>query len=63
MKKALVAVFIILVELSGFAYAEQPSDALQNLIYQGTNILNDPIYKDTGQKGVQRQKLSEILSK
>jgi len=62
MKKALVAVFIILAELSGFAYAEQPSDALQNLIDQGTNILTDPIYKDTVQKEVQRQKLSEILN-
>ena len=62
MKKALVVVFIILAELSGFAYAEQPSYALQNLIDQGTNILNDPIYKDTVQKEVQRQKLSEILN-
>jgi phospholipid transport system substrate-binding protein len=61
MKKALVAVFIIIAELSTFAYAEQPVDALQELIDQGTSILKDPIYKDTGQKEIQRQKLSEIV--
>ncbi|MEA1946910.1 MAG: ABC transporter substrate-binding protein [Thermodesulfobacteriota bacterium] len=62
MKKALVAVVIILAELSTFAYAEQPIDALQELIDQGTNILKNPIYKNIGQKGVQRQKLSEIVN-
>ena len=34
MKKALVAVVIILAELSTFAYAEQPVDVLQKLIDQ-----------------------------
>jgi len=48
MKKALVAVVIILAELSTFAYAEQPVDVLQKLIDQGTNILKGPIYKNTG---------------
>jgi phospholipid transport system substrate-binding protein len=62
MKKALVAVVIIIAELSTFAYAEQPVDALQKLIDQGTNILKDPIYKNTGQKEVQRQKLSKIVN-
>jgi phospholipid transport system substrate-binding protein len=62
MKKALVAVVIILAELSTFAYAEQPVDVLQKLIDQGTNILKDPIYKNTGQKEVQRQKLSKIAN-
>ena len=62
MKKALVAVVIILAELSTFAYAEQPIDALQELIDQGTNILKDQIYKDTDQKEVQLQKLSEIVN-
>jgi ABC-type transporter MlaC component len=61
MKKALVAVVMILVELSTFVYAEQPLDTLQKLIDQGTTILNDPIYKDSGQKDSQRQQLSEIL--
>ena len=61
MKKALVAVFIIIAELSTFAYAEQPVDALQELIDQGTSILKDPIYKDTGQKEIQLQKLSETV--
>jgi len=62
MKKTLVAVVIIIAELSTFAYAKQPVDVLQELIDQGTNILKDPIYKDTEQKEVQRQKLSEILN-
>ena len=62
MKKALVAVIMILVELSTFAYAEQPLDTLQKLIDQGITILNDPIYKDTAQKDNQRQQLSEILN-
>ena len=62
MKKALVAVVIILAGLSTFAYAKQPIDALQELIDQGTNILKDPIYKDTDQKEIQRQKLSEIAN-
>ncbi|MFO7972510.1 MAG: ABC transporter substrate-binding protein [Desulfobacterales bacterium] len=62
MKKALVAVVMILVELSSFAYAEQPLDTLQKLIDQGITILNDPIYKDTAQKDNQRQQLSEILN-
>ena len=62
MKKALVAVVMILVELSTFAYAEQPLDTLQKLIDQGITILNDPIYKDTDQKDNQRQQLSEILN-
>jgi phospholipid transport system substrate-binding protein len=62
MKKALVAVVMILVELSTFAYAEQPLDTLQKLIDQGITILNDPIYKDTAQKDNQRQQLSEILN-
>lgn len=62
MKKVLVTVLIILAEFFGFAYAEQPSDVFQNLIDQGMNILNDPIYKDTLQKDVQRQKLSDILN-
>jgi phospholipid transport system substrate-binding protein len=61
MKKALVAVAMILVELSTFAYAEQPLDTLQKLIDQGITILNDPIYKDTAQKDSQRQQLSAIL--
>ena len=62
MKKALVAVVIILVELSSFAYAEQPLDTLQKLINQGITVLNDPIYKDKAQKHTQRQQLSEILN-
>ena len=62
MKKVLVAVVMILVELSSFAYAEQPIDTLQKLIDQGITILNDPIYKDTAQKDTQRQQLSEILN-
>ena len=62
MKKALVAVVMILVELSTFAYAEQPLDTLQKLIDQGITILTDPIYKDTAQKDKQRQQLSEILN-
>lgn len=62
MKKVLVAVVMILVELSTFAYAEQPLDTLQKLIDQGITILNDPIYKDTAQKDKQRQQLSEILN-
>jgi phospholipid transport system substrate-binding protein len=62
MKKALVAVFIILAELSAFAYAKQPIDVLQELIDQGTNILKDPLYKNAGQKRIQRQKLSEIVN-
>jgi phospholipid transport system substrate-binding protein len=62
MKKALVAVVMILVELSTFAYAEQPLDVLQKLIDQGITVLNDPIYKDTAQKDNQRQQLSEILN-
>ena len=62
MKKALVAVVMILAELSTFAYAEQPLDILQRLIDQGITILNDPIYKDTAQKDNQRQQLSEILN-
>jgi len=62
MKKALVTLLIILAGFSGVAYAEQPSDKLQNLLDQGMNILNDPTYKDTLQKDVQRQKLSDILN-
>jgi phospholipid transport system substrate-binding protein len=62
MKKALVAVAIIFVELSTFAYADQPLDTLQKLIDQGITILTDPIYKDTAQKDKQRQQLSEILN-
>jgi len=62
MKKVLVAVVMILVELSSFAYAEQPIDTLQKLIDQGITILNDPIFKDTAQKDTQRQQLSEILN-
>ena len=62
MKKALVAVVMILAELSTFAYAEQPLDILQRLIDQGITILNNPIYKDTAQKDNQRQKLSEVLN-
>lgn len=62
MKKALVAVFIILAELSAFAYAKQPIDVLQELIDHGTNILKDPLYKKAGQKRIQRQKLSEIVN-
>jgi phospholipid transport system substrate-binding protein len=62
MKKALVAVVMILVELSSSAYAEQPLDTLQKLIHQGIAVLNDPIYKDTAQKDTQRQQLSEILN-
>ena len=61
-KKTLLAVAIILAELSTFAYAEQPVDVLQELIDQGTRILKDPIYRDTEQKEVQRQKLSEIVN-
>jgi phospholipid transport system substrate-binding protein len=62
MKKVLVAVVMILAELSTFAYAEQPLDTLQKLIDQGITVLNDPMYKDTAQKDTQRQKLSEILN-
>jgi phospholipid transport system substrate-binding protein len=62
MKKTLVAVVMILIELSTFAYAEQPLDTLQKLIDQGITILTDPIYKDTAQKDKQRQQLSEILN-
>ena len=62
MKRALVAVFIILAELSAFAYAKQPKDVLQELIDQGINILKDPLYKNAGQKRIQRQKLSEIVN-
>ena len=62
MKKALIAVVMILAELSTFAYAEQPLDILQRLIDQGITILNNPIYKDTAQKDNQRQKLSEVLN-
>ena len=61
-KKALVAIIIIIIELSTFAYAEQPLDTLQRLLDQGITVLNDPIYKDTAQKENQRQKLSEILN-
>ena len=61
-KKTLVAVAMILIEFSTFAYAEQPIDTLQNLIDQGITILTDPIYKDTAQKDKQRQQLSEILN-
>jgi phospholipid transport system substrate-binding protein len=62
LKKALVAVVIILAALSTFAYAEQPIAVLQELIDQGTHILKDPVYKDTSQKELQRQKLSEIVN-
>jgi phospholipid transport system substrate-binding protein len=62
MKKALIVVAIILAELSAFAYAEQPLEALQKSIDQGIRILNDPIYKNYDQKDIQRQKLSEILN-
>lgn len=62
MKKALVAVAMILVELSTFAYAEQPLDTLQELIDQGITILTDPMYKDTAQKDTQRQQLSKTLN-
>jgi phospholipid transport system substrate-binding protein len=62
MKKTLVAVAMILIEFSTFAYAEQPLDTLQKLIDQGITILTDPIYKDTAQKDNQRQQLSEILN-
>lgn len=61
MKKALVAVVMIFVELSTFVYAAQPLDTLQKLIDQGITILNDPVFKDTAQKDSQRQQLSEIL--
>ena len=62
MKKALIVVAIILADLSAFAYAEQPLEALQKAIDQGVRILNDPTYKDYDQKDIQRQKLSEILN-
>jgi phospholipid transport system substrate-binding protein len=62
MKKVLAAVVIILAVLPRFTYAEQPIDVLQEFIDQGTHILKDPAYKDTSQKQVQRQKLSEIVN-
>jgi phospholipid transport system substrate-binding protein len=62
MKKALIVVAIFLADLSTFAYAEQPLDALQKSIEKSISILNDPIYRDTTQKDAQRQRLWEILN-
>ncbi|UCE52127.1 MAG: ABC transporter substrate-binding protein, partial [Desulfobacterales bacterium] len=63
MKKALIVVAIFLADLSTFAYAEQPLDALQKSIEKSISILNDPIYRDTTQKDTQRQRLWEVLKK
>jgi len=60
-KRSLAAIVFILIGMSAFAYGAQPIDALKGPMDQIIAILNEPQYQDAAKKGLQRDKMWEII--